>query len=90
MAQLAIAINVSGRVVCERRCRRTSEAPVASQKLAGRGVSGRLAASTALSAAAGRACGRYRRVRRQHRRVPVGSPSTTDATVQIFALRRFR
>jgi hypothetical protein len=27
MAQLAIAINVSGRVVCERRCRRTSEAP---------------------------------------------------------------
>ena len=37
MAQIAIAINVSGRVVCERRCRRTSEAPVASQKAGGTG-----------------------------------------------------
>jgi hypothetical protein len=75
MAQLAIAVNSSGRVFCERRCRRTSEAPVASQKLAGRGVSGRQAAYLALSAAAGQGVrAQYRRVRRQQRRVAVGSP----------------
>ena len=36
MAQLAIAINVSGRVVCERRrCDTKKKAPVASKRMAG-------------------------------------------------------
>jgi len=36
MAQIAIAINVSGRVVCERRrCGAKKKAPVASKRMAG-------------------------------------------------------
>ena len=39
MAQLAIVINVSGRVVCERRrCDTKKKAPVASKRMAGAGL----------------------------------------------------
>ena len=86
MAQLAIAINVSGRVVCERRrCSTKKKSPRRIQADGGAGVYGAVSSSRA-----GGAYVRYMRVRRHQRRVAVGSPSTGEANVQKSALRRLR